>query len=156
MSEALGGNYAGLLGVVREILQALNIGPERKAASKASRLVFWNDGMLKELRAVANGEIDASTIRHLREKFEESEDRVMRAISELMNIRNELGATPVGRQIDSVVNSAGYGKGEVRKAIGNLLGMRNKERAQAAATEICRQIDTLNAELARLNRMANG
>jgi hypothetical protein len=92
----------------------------------------------------------------LREKFEESEDRVMSAISELMNIRNELGATPVGRQIDSVVNSAGYGKGEVRKAIGNLLGMRNKERAQAAATEICRQIDTLNAELARLNRMANG
>ena len=49
MSEALGGNYAALLGVVREILQALNIGPERKAASKASRLVFWNDGMLKEL-----------------------------------------------------------------------------------------------------------
>jgi len=117
--------------------------------------MFWDDGMLKELRSIAAGETDRSTIRQLREKFEISEGRVHGAIGELLRIRDKLGASNVARQIDAVVNSADFGKGGIREDIRTLLGTKSKSDAIEKADHLCRKIEILRTELARLNRMVN-
>src|SRR5262249_32773103 len=93
------------LEIVRQIFERLTNSKAKKAATTAAKFVFWEDGMLKELRAIADGKVDLATIAKLREKFEDSEHRVSQAIKALLYMRNALGATRVAQQIDEVVNS---------------------------------------------------
>src|ERR1700730_1394864 len=121
------GIAAATLLVVKEILKTISLQKKgSKTSAPAGRLTFWDDGMLKELKLIASGEGDLDKIKRLREKFEDSEACVNRAINRLISIRNELGATRLSKQIDAVVNSTEFGKGQIRLNIRELLGVRNK------------------------------
>jgi hypothetical protein len=142
-AEGIGGGHIAL---VREILESLKYRKERKAASEAGRLTFWDDGMLRELRSIAAGEVDPVTISQLREKFETSEGRVNQALDGLLRIRNKLGPSRIGRQIDAVVHSTNFGKEEVRENIRELLRTRKRHELRRKAEQVCRKIEILNAD----------
>ena len=111
---------AGYAAIIKEILDLLKVRHQRRAVSKAGRLKFWDDGMLRELKAIAAGGPDIDKIRTLREKFEESEASVNRAIRDLLRIRNKLGPGRLASELDVVINSGNYGKGVIRHDIRQL------------------------------------
>jgi hypothetical protein len=85
--------------VFKDILNLLKVRYQKRPVTKARRLVFWDDGMLKELKAIAAGDADIETTKKLRRKFEESERKVKGAIRKLLRIRDKLGPTR-GRATD--------------------------------------------------------
>jgi hypothetical protein len=127
---------------------------ERKAAQQAGKLRFWKDGMLKELKGVADGKATAKTLQKLKAKLRHSEEDVSAAIVVLKKIRNRLGGGTVARAIDDVLNNEHFGKGSIRHAIHEFTegGMTASER-KFVAGEICRDIEALNASLDRLQRL---
>jgi hypothetical protein len=150
-TEGIGGSYVA---VIKQILDLLKV-QQQSPVSKASRLVFWDDGMLRELRAIAAGDTDIDKIRILREKFEASEGRVSKAIVKLLNVRDKLGPSRIAKQIDIVINCANFGKGVIRHDIRELLGTKRKHELREKADLICRKIEIFNGQLERLDRMVN-
>jgi hypothetical protein len=85
------------MSLMKEILDAWKNRNERTVAKQAGRLVFWNDGMLKELHEIAEGKGDQRTYAKLRRKFKESEGEVRRTMEQMM----EAGANLKGLLLKS-------------------------------------------------------
>lgn len=135
------------------ILQAWLQRDERKAATAAGRLTFWRDGMLGQLDLIANGKSNEAIFSELEDNFKRTADRVTHAIQELARVRDILSPGPIAEQIDAVLHSDQFGKTSIRREIENLLRNRAQPDAAHMASNICRAIQTLNAELRRLHRM---
>jgi hypothetical protein len=140
---------------------------ERKAAKDAGSLMFWDDGMLRQLRDIAGGKATDATFKQLGDNFRQTDEPVNETMKRLRTARDKLSGTPVARQIDRVMNSR-QGKFAVRENIERIVEMHNALKKQnghdqstldfivMAADEACRDIGALNAELERLNRVVNG
>jgi hypothetical protein len=127
---------------------------ERKAAREAGKLRFWKDGMLKQLKEVAEGKATTETFKKLKGKLRDSEEDVSAAIVVMKKIRNRLGGGPVARAIDDVLNNEAYGKGSIREAIRVFTeDHMTKSDRKFIASQICREIEALNASLDRLQRL---
>jgi hypothetical protein len=139
---------------------------ERRAAKDAGSLIFWDDGMLRQLREIASGEATVATFKQLENSFKETDEPVTETMERLRGAREKLSGTPIARQIDRVMNSP-QGKFAVRENIERIIKMHKARKRREghdqyaldiaiAADEACRDIGALNAELERLNRMVNG
>jgi hypothetical protein len=145
---------AAIAEILKPILQLWTSRDQRKAAREAGKLRFWKDGMLKELNEYAKGKATAESFRKLRAKLSSTDEEVTAALVVLKKIRNRLGGGPVARAIDDVLNEESFGKGCIRRAIEIFVeeDMRKSERKDMA-TQICLQIEALNAALDRLHRL---
>jgi hypothetical protein len=141
------------ISILKEILDAWKSRNERAVAKQAGRLVFWNDGMLKELHEIADGKGNQETYAHLRRKFENTEKDVRRTMHEMMHAAMQMGPTKIAEQVGNVVSSVSYGKGQIRADIFDLLERGQSEDAASEALMINNSIERLNAELRRLYRM---
>ena len=64
--------------LLRELLDAWVNRNERTAARNANSLTFWRDGMLAQLKKIANGTSSDETFAELEKNFRESAGRVDR------------------------------------------------------------------------------
>jgi hypothetical protein len=75
---------------LRPVLDALSDRDAKNASRTAGRLTFWRDGMLGDLKKIAAGKHDETTIASLKKQFEELAPRVKEAIAELHKLRGRL------------------------------------------------------------------
>jgi hypothetical protein len=132
---------------------------ERSAVRQAGELMFWRDGMLKELELIAQGKATDETFNDLRTKLEDTEGDVVAAIQELTKARSKLSGTKIAEQIDKIVHDSIWGKTMTRLMIEDVLQARahgdDPANIRNLADHLCRNIKTFNAEVQRLNRMVN-
>src|SRR5262249_24976273 len=142
--------------LLREILDAWKNRNERSVVKHAGTLMFWDEGLQKGLRKIANGEADKKPFAQLRGKLEEREPNVRRAMKEMMHQAMRMGPSKVAEQVNNVVTSTSFGKGEIRSDIYDLLKHKSSVDVRGEARLICNAIEALNAELRKLHRMVYG
>jgi hypothetical protein len=143
--------------LLRPILDAWLHRNERAAAEKAGTLMFWRDGMLKELEQIAAGKATEEMFVELERKINSSEVRVEAALAELRKLRNRLAGAQVADQIDQILHNTVWDKFMTRRHIEAVLRQRKlgatPEAVQEMVRGICGSIKTLNSQLERLHRM---
>jgi len=135
---------------------------EKTAATEAGSLMFWRDGMLGHLRELADGEMIDPRIKLLKREFKQSAEPVALALQKLKDVRNKLAGHPLARQIDVIMDDMRFGKNTVRENIELLFnyakdrkGPEGDDAVRGQARWLCNAIDTLNAEIEKLYRMAH-
>ncbi|HLH93555.1 MAG TPA: hypothetical protein VKW08_00410 [Xanthobacteraceae bacterium] len=127
---------------------------ERKAAKESAKLRFWKDGMLEELKKIADGKGKEKAYKELRVKLRKSEADVSAVIVVLKKVRDRLGGGAVAKAIDEVLHNEDFGKGNIRHQIKLFLEEdETQEARQSRAKEICFLIERLNGALDRLYRL---
>ena len=135
-----------LVGYVKEV-------GKRRTKGNTGKLHFWSEGMLQELKLIAEGKATAKTYKELNQKFRASQGPVDKAMAKLTVTRNAYGGGPIARQIDQCIHNYDFGKMTVRDEIKFLIRRKGDEGSAGEAQFICRRIETLNAELDRLLRL---
>jgi hypothetical protein len=132
---------------------------ERRAVKEADSLGFWPDGMIHELRIIADGRATADTFNKLKEKFDQTEEPANKLMQSLLDIRGKLlghrDADKIIRQINEIVLSDGNGKITVRESIKNIISNNQNREIHNEAKITCNNIERLNAEIAKLSRIVN-
>jgi hypothetical protein len=96
------------------------------------------------------------TFQALADEFRESDAPVTRSMEKLKELRDKLGGGRISEQIDIVLNDYRFGKNIVRDKISYIIFHRKKDTdITETARSICADIATLNAEIARLERMVS-
>jgi seryl-tRNA synthetase len=62
----------------------------KKVAAKALSLQFWEDGMLKELKLIADKKASSKDFANLQLKFDDTEKEVNKIVKELQELRSAL------------------------------------------------------------------
>jgi len=144
------------LEMLHEVVDAWLRRNERRAATEAGSLTFWRDGMLRLLQQIADGEATPATFQALADEFRESDAPVTRSMDKLKELRDKLGGGRISEQIDIVLNDYRFGKNIIRDKISYIIFDRKKDTdITETARSICADIATLNAEIARLERMVS-
>ncbi len=144
------------LEMLHEVVDAWLRRNERRAATEAGSLTFWRDGMLRLLQQIADGEATPATFQALADEFRESDAPVTRSMDKLKELRDKLGGGRISEQIDIVLNDYRFGKNIVRDKISYIIFDRKKDTdITETARSIFADIATLNAEIARLERMVS-
>lgn len=142
------------LEVLKPIIDAWQHRNERGAAEEAGKLIFWRDGMLRQIEEIGNGSCTKEIVGELRKGLEESAEGVEEAMKRLNYARVKLAGTKYANQIDLILNNMAYGKRSTRRQIEQLLD--DAERLRLDAQRLCNGIGTLNSEIGRLHRMVEG
>ena len=141
---------------------------KRKAAADAAGLMFWPDGVLQELKIIANGEASERDFRRLKKKFDDSQADVDRIIEGLKKSRRQIqkkrGGIAVVRQINEILFNDSMGKSNIRLEISDILRQRESYLKRNAdlhqsigrrAQRLCNSIDAFNASVSRLHGLLN-
>jgi hypothetical protein len=125
-------------------------------ARDLATIIFWDDGLLAPLRAVASGDQDKSHFRSLKSKLEQFDAKVDEAVKRLMIARDSYVAIDDGmltaHKLDSVLNmkmGTGQTGGEIRSRIRRLAkhDLEIGQTAQEAAQALVKDIAIYNSKL---------
>jgi N-methylhydantoinase B/oxoprolinase/acetone carboxylase alpha subunit len=132
---------------------------ERRAAKDVADLGFWPDGMIHELKIIANGKATPETFQKLKEKFESSDEPAKKLMRSLLDIRAKLvghrDAEKIIRQINVIVLDEEYGKSVVREGIRDVIRNSSRDNIHNEAKIACNNIESLNAEITKLSRIVH-
>jgi hypothetical protein len=128
---------------------------ERKAVKQAGGLTFWRDGMMAQIQRIMRGDRSKETFDELRRNLDGSKEEVTRTVQSLRDIRGKLGASKIAEQVDRILYAEGWGKGEIRVEIAELLRRSEEGDVTDQAFQIYGLIQTLNGEIQRLYRMVH-
>jgi hypothetical protein len=126
---------------------------KRRAAADSNKLRFWQDGMLRQLKAIADGAATEETYTRLKANLDETAGSVREAMERMRGARDKIGGGAISREIDAVLNSDGYGKQIIHWQISEILDGHNGRDMSQKAKSVCLQIEALNAALDRLHRL---
>ncbi len=156
MQEASG--TAGIIAenLLHEVLAAWRDRNERNAVKEAKVLTFWRDGMLRQLSEIAEDSATAKTYEDLKKNFTATAKPASKAMEGLTRLRGKVVNQRIADQIDKIVNDPAFGKNMIRYNIETILGSRGHKDVRSEASEVCRMIGVLNAELGVLYRMVYG
>jgi hypothetical protein len=82
---------AAVFELLRPVLDIFVNRQQRKAAKEAATLRFWRDGMVSDLRAIADGVATEKTFKQLKKDMDATEGSVLKATEKLKQIRDKLG-----------------------------------------------------------------
>lgn len=114
--------------IIAEILKALvayvSGGREiTKAKEAAGGLHFWGEGMLEEIKKIAEGKAKAETYKDLQKKFDANDEPARVAMGRLRQMRNKLAGNQIARAIERCIQADGQGKNKILNDISYLLQM---------------------------------
>jgi hypothetical protein len=143
--------------LLKPVLDAWSQRHERKAARDAGSLMFWPDGMLKQLEIIANGKASQSNFEELESMFKQSSEHVSETMDRLVDARNRLAGTEIARQINTIIFS-NSGKSSIRREISEIIAAKDNflngdDYKSNDALMICNIIRHFNSEVERLSRM---
>ncbi|UPJ59726.1 hypothetical protein [Bradyrhizobium sp. 192] len=124
-----------------------------KAKEAAGKLHFWGEGMLDEIKQIANGKAKAKTYKELQKEFDENDEPAREAMLRLRQMRNKFAGNHIARAIERCINADGQGKNKILSDISVLLNKKKDSDAPAFASEVIRDIEVLNANLDHLHRL---
>jgi hypothetical protein len=124
-----------------------------KAKEAAGKLHFWGEGMLDEIKKIAEGKAKPKTYKDLQKKFDANDEPAREAMGRLRQMRNKHAGNHIARAIERCIQADGQGKNKILYDISNLLHMRKSADAPLFASEVIRDIEVLNANLDHLHRL---
>lgn len=138
--------------IIRDVLGFWVNRHEARAVHHAGSLTFWRDGMLKNLELIANGKATDGTYAALAKEFKETAEPVALSLRKLSELRSRVSGN-IANQIDVILNDPRFGKNTVRDNIEYLLHHHKHQDSAATAKWLCSAIETLNAQILRLERL---
>jgi hypothetical protein len=124
-----------------------------KTNEAAGKLHFWGEGMLEEIKEIAEGKAKAKTYKDLRKKFDANDKPAREALERLRQMRNKFAGNQIARAIERCIQADGQGKKKILNDISELLHMSKSPEAPLFASEVVRDIEVLNANLDHLYRL---
>jgi hypothetical protein len=76
--------------LVKPLLDFFLSRDERRAVEDSNELRFWQDGMLRQLKAIANGTATDETYKQLKANFEETDGPVREAMKRMAEARSRV------------------------------------------------------------------